>query len=97
MQRHKGPTPRCLLFALPICSPPSRKSRHPGIGTGEAKHHEIGMQLLHCSLLLARLCGFGLQPACKLLRKGINLALSLWRREFWLDSVRRQMLGHGIP
>ena len=53
MQRHKGPARRRLLFALPICLPPSRKSRHPGIGTGEAKRHKVGMQLLHCAPLLA--------------------------------------------
>ena len=97
MQRHKGPAPCRLLFALAICLPPSRKSRHPGIRTGEAKRHKIGMQLLHCAPLLARLPGFGLQPACKLLGKGIKLAVPLRRRKFWLDGVRRQMLGHGIP
>ena len=31
MQRHKGPAPRRLLLAMPICFPPSRKSCHPGI------------------------------------------------------------------
>ena len=43
MQRHKGPAPRCLLLALAIRLPPSRKSCHPGIGTGKAKHHQIGV------------------------------------------------------
>ena len=62
MQRHKGPAPRRLLFALAICFPPSRKGRHPGIRAGEAKHHEIGMQLLYGPPFLARLASLGLQP-----------------------------------
>ena len=47
------------LFALPICLPPPRKSRHPRIGTGEAKRHKISIQLLHCAPFLARLPGLG--------------------------------------
>lgn len=97
MQRHKGPAPRRLLFTLPICPPRSRKSRHPGIGPGEAKRHEIGVQLLHCAPLFTRLSGFGLQPTRQLLGKGIKLARPFRRREFWLDGVRRQMFGHCIP
>ena len=31
MQRHKGPAPRRLLFALPVGAPPSRKRRDTGI------------------------------------------------------------------
>jgi hypothetical protein len=54
------------------------------------------MQLLHSSPLLARLASLSLQPARQLLGKGIKLALPLRRREFGLDSVRSQMLGHGI-
>lgn len=96
MQRHKGPAPRSLLLALPIRLPPSRECRHPGIRTGEAKRHQIGMQPLHGPPLFARLAGLDLQPARQLLGKRINLALSVRRREFWLDRVRCQMLGHGI-
>ena len=52
VQRHEGPAPRRLLFALPINTPPSCKRRNPGIGAGEAKRHEIGVQLLHRPPLL---------------------------------------------
>ena len=69
---------------------------HPGIRTGKAKRHQIGMQLLHGPLPLTRLPGLGLQPARQLISKGVNLALPLRRRKFWLDGVRRQMLGHRI-
>ncbi len=96
MQRHKGPALRRLLLALPICFPPARKSYHPGIRTGEAKHYEIGVQLLHCAPLFARLTGLGLQPTRQLLGKGVNLALPVRRREFGLDGVCCKMLGHGI-
>ena len=72
----------------------TRKSCHPGIRAGEAKRHEIGMQLLDCAPLPARLPGFGLQPTRRLLGKAVNLALSFRHREFWLDGVRRQMPGH---
>ena len=54
------------------------------------------MQLLCGPLLLARLPGLGLQPARQLISKGVNLAVPLRRREFWLDGVRRKMLGHRI-
>ena len=46
---------------------------HPTIGAGEAKCHEIGVHLLQCSALLARLPGRGLQPAGQLLGKGASL------------------------
>src|SRR5690606_12399267 len=95
-QRHEGPAPRRLLFALPISTPPSCKRRDPGIGAGEAKCYEIGVQLLHGPPLLARLAGFGLEPTRQLLGKGVNLAWTFRRREPWLDRVRRQMLGHGV-
>ena len=55
------------------------------------------MQLLYGPPLLARLTSLDLQPTHQLLGKGVQLALPLRRREFWLDGVRRQMLGHGIP
>ena len=51
MQRHNGPAPCRLLFTLPICPPQSRKSRHPDIGPGKAKRHEIGVQPLASSSL----------------------------------------------
>ena len=97
MQRHKGPAPRRLLFTLPIGPPPSCKRGHPSIGAGKAKSHEIGVQLLHCAPLFARLSSFGLQPTRQLLGKGIKLARPFRRREFCLDGVRRKMLGHCIP
>ena len=96
MQRNKSPAPRRLLLALPIRPPPTRKGRDTGIRAGEAKRHQIGVQLLHCAPLFARLPGLGLQPTRQLLGKGVNFALSFRRRELWLDRVRCQVLGHGI-
>jgi hypothetical protein len=43
MQRHKGPAPRRLLLALPVCFPPSRKRCHPGIGTPPSACRRIAM------------------------------------------------------
>ncbi len=97
MQRHKGPAPRRLLLTLAVRLPLSRKGCHAGIRAGEAKRHQIGVQLLHGPPLFARLPGLGLQPARQLLGKGVNLALSFRRREPWLNGVRCQMPGHGIP
>jgi len=54
------------------------------------------MQPLHGPPFLARLPDLGLQPTGQLLGKGVNLALSVRRRKFWLNRVRRQMLDHGI-
>ena len=72
-QRNEGPAARGLLLALSLPATP-RKSRHPAIGAGEAERHQIGVQLLQRSPLLARLPGLGLQPARQLLGKRIKLA-----------------------
>ena len=81
VQRHESPAPRRLLFTLTIRFPLAGKSCHPGIRAGKTKRHEIGVQLLHGATLLARLPGFGLQPARQLLGKGVNLAWAFRRRE----------------
>jgi hypothetical protein len=52
------------------------------------------MQLFHGPPFFARLPRFSLQPSRPLLCKGVKRALRIRRREFWLDGVRRQMLGH---
>jgi len=96
-QRNKGAAASCLLVALTICPPLSRKGRHPVVGTGEAKHHEIGMHLLQRLPVLARLPGIRLEPARKLLGKGIKLARPIWRREVWLDRIVIQILLDRVP
>ena len=91
-QWHEGAAPRRLLLLLPIGPPISGKSRHPTVGPGKAENHQIGMQLLQRTPLLARLACLRLQPAGQLLCKRIKLALPFWRRELRLDRSRVQIL-----
>ena len=46
---------------------------NPAIGTGKAEHHQIGMNLLQRSPLLARLTTLCLQPSRQLVGKRIKL------------------------
>ena len=96
-QRNKGTTACGLLFALTICPPLPCKGRHPIIGAGEAKHHEIGVHLPQRLPLFARPPGIGCQPARQLLGKGIKLARPLRRHELWLDRLFVQILLDGVP
>jgi len=95
-QWHKGAASRRLLLSLPIDPPVTRKSRDPAIGPVKPEHHQIGMQLLQCSPMLARLGHLRLQPAGKLLGERIKFALPIRRRELRLDCVRVQILLDGV-
>jgi|GEM_PF-5960119 len=95
-QWHKGAASRRLLLSLPIGPPVTRKSRDPAIGPVKPEHHQIGMQLLACSPLLARLGRLRLQPAGKLLGERIKFALPIRRHELRLDCVRVQILLDGV-
>ena len=96
-QRDERATPGGLLLALAISPPLPRKGRHTVVGTREAQLHQIGMQLLQRSSLLARLPGLGLQPARQLLGKRIQLARPLRCREHRLDRPFLQILLDGVP
>lgn len=84
-----------LLISLPIGPPVTCKSRNPSVGPVKAENHQIGMHLLQCPPLFARLprlrlrlrLRFRLQPAGQLLGERIELALPLWRREQRLDHA----------
>ena len=52
-QRHEGSAPWGLACLLPLRPPVTRKRCNTAIGTGEAQYHQIRMQLLCRSPLLA--------------------------------------------
>ena len=93
-QRHKGSSPRRLLFALPIRPPYAGKGSNPAVGPGVAQRHQVIMQLLRGPPLLARLPGLGLQPARQFCRKGIKFARSLGNLELSLNRPRPQILAN---
>ena len=95
-QRNEGAAARRLLLALAIRAPVTGKGCHPAIGAGEAERHEISMQLLQRSPLLARFPGLGLQPAGQLVGERIKLARPFRRGERRLDRSRLQVLLHRI-
>lgn len=84
-QWYEGAAPCRLLLSLPIGPPVTRKSRDPIVGPVKSENHQISMHLLQRPPLLARPSRFRLQPAGKLLRERIQLALTLRRRELRLD------------
>lgn len=95
-QWHEGAAPCCLALPLPISPPVPCKRSDPTVGSGKTEHHQIGMQLLQRSPLLARLACFRLQPAGQLLRIRIKLALPIWCRELRLNRPRIQILLDGV-
>lgn len=95
-QRHKRSAPRRLLLLLPICPPNPSKGGDPAVGPGVAERHQIIMQLLRRSPLLARLPRLGLQPARQFCREGIKLARSLGNLERGLNRPRPQILANSI-
>jgi hypothetical protein len=60
-------------YAMPVTG----KCCNTIVGAREAEGRKIGMQLLQCSLLLARLACFRLQPVGYFVSKGIKFALPL--------------------
>ena len=86
-QRHESSTPRRLLFALPIRAPNPCKGRNSPIRPGVAQIHQVIVQLLGCSPLLARLAPLGLQPARQLGRKRIKFAGPLRNAELRLNCT----------
>jgi hypothetical protein len=95
-QRHESSAPRRLLFALPIRAPSPGKGRHTAVRPSVTQLHQVIMQLLRCSPLLARLSGLSLQPARQFCREGIKFAGPLRNAERWLNSPRSQILANGI-
>ncbi|KQZ48005.1 hypothetical protein ASD63_31485 [Ensifer sp. Root558] len=91
-QRNEYAAARRLLLTLPISPPITGESGHPAIRAGKAKSHQIGVNLLQRSTLLARLPGLGLQPAGQFIGKRIELAWSLWYRELRFDRASAQVL-----
>src|SRR5690606_21502403 len=91
-QWHERAPPGRPLFALLVCPPLTGKGGDPVVGPGVAKRDQVGVQLLCRPTLLARLAPFGLQPARQLLRKGVELAGPIRRRELRLDGAGAQIL-----
>lgn len=87
-QRNEYAAARCQLLSPPVAG----ESSDPTIGAGKAENHQIGMKLLQCSPLLARLPGLCLQPGRQFVGKGIKLARSFRYRERRLDRTRAQIL-----
>ena len=61
-QWHEGAASCRLLLPLPITPPIPCKSRDTAVGPVKPEQHQIGMQLLQRSPLLARLPRLRLQP-----------------------------------
>ena len=95
-QRNKSAASRCLLFSLPLCAPFTGEGSNPVVGAGKPQCDQIGMELRQGAALLARLRGLGLQPACQLVGKRVELAGPLRHRELRLDRARLQILPDGV-
>lgn len=95
-QRNKSAASRCLLFSLPLCTPFTGEGSNPVVGAGKPQCDQIGMELRQGAALLARLRGLGLQPACQLVGKRVELAGPLRHRELRLDRARLQILPDGV-
>lgn len=91
-KRNEYAAARRLLLTLPISPPITSECGDPTIGAGKAENHQIGMKLLQCSALLARLSGLGLQPGREFVGKRIKLARSFRYRERRLYRTRAQIL-----
>ena len=61
-QRNERATAAGLGIALAVGLPTSHKSSHTPVRTAIAQHRQIGMHLLGCALVLARLASLDPQP-----------------------------------
>ena len=73
-ERNKRPAPGRLCLLVLFLSPASGKRRHTVIETGEAQRAEVRVNLLEGSALLAGPVCLGLEPACELRSKPVELA-----------------------
>ena len=73
-ERNEGPASGCLCLLVLFLSSASGKRRDAIIGAGEAQRTEIRVNLLEGSSLFARPGRLGLEPACELRSKPVELA-----------------------
>jgi hypothetical protein len=96
-QGDEDTAPGGLLLALAFYTPFSGEGRDPVVGARVAKRHQIAMQLLHRSPLLAGFRSLRLQPRSKLFGIGIKLARPSRDIEPRLDRARTQIFLDGVP
>ena len=96
-ERHERPAPCCLKLPLQIGLPFPGEGGDTIVGAFIAQAHQLSMQLLQGSLLLARLLGFRLQPRRQAVCKRIKLARPLRHLELWLSAINPQIFADGVP
>ncbi len=73
-ERNKRPAPGRLCLLVLLLSPAPGKRRDTVVGAGEAQRTEVRVNLLKGSALFAGPVRFGLEPACQLRSKPVELA-----------------------
>jgi hypothetical protein len=95
-QRHERTAPAGLRLALPLGLPGPDEGGHAAIRSVVAQHHEVGVHLLCCTSLFARLAALGPQPTRKLLGKWVNLARPLGNFELGFNRPATQVLADRV-
>ena len=95
-QRYESTAPAGLCFALPLSLPGPDEGGHAAIRSVVAQHHQVGVHLLCCTALFARLTALGPQPTRKLLGKWVNLARPLGNLELGFNCSATQVLADRV-